>query len=87
MKILLSFAVAISVAALAGCSVSSGGDTAIANADMVADNLEARADNLEMLADSSENSDAAIAMENLSDQLDEDAANVRDSADAVTANR
>lgn len=80
MKYLVTIVAASALAVLAGCARQAEGP--VANADAIADNLEARADALEMQADNSANSDAAIAMENLSDTLDETAANVREATDS-----
>lgn len=70
----------VALVALAGCSRHSDSSAATADPDLIADQLEAKAANYAMLADNSTNSEAAVALENASDALDESSANVRAAA-------
>ena len=68
---------AASLLVVSACSSEPQPGSAAANADEIADRLEANADNYEMLADNSADTDAAIALENESSALDDEAANLR----------
>jgi hypothetical protein len=77
---LIFVAAASGLLALSACSKQPESSAATANADAVADRLQARATNLEMMADNSVDSQAAVALENESDALDEQSANLRAAA-------
>ena len=66
--------------ATAACSKQTESSAATANAEAIADQLEAKANNYAMQADQSSNREAAVALENASDMLDQQSANVRAAA-------
>lgn len=67
--------------ATAACSKGTPeSSAATANAEALADQLEAKANNYAMQADGTDNSELAVALENASDRLDEQSANLRAAA-------
>lgn len=67
--------------AVAGCSKQPESGSPAANAQALADSLEDKADNLALMADDdSTNAATAMALENLSDSLDQQSANLRAAA-------
>lgn len=74
----LPFSIAATVLLLAPAACSRQPETAAtANADAIADQLQNKANNYSMQAEDLTNSDAAVALENVSDTLHEQAANMR----------
>jgi gas vesicle protein len=71
----------IAILLLLGTAACSGkqpeSSAATANAQALADQLEAKANNYAMQADDTDNSELAVALENASDRLDEQSANLR----------
>ena len=80
MRPILTSAALLLLAASACSRKEPESSAATASAEALADQLEAKANNYAMQADGSDNSELAVALENASDRLDEQSANLRAAA-------